>query len=289
MNIAIYQIDPDRDENNVAFLNYENLERFQGSAALRSEIYDKVFEGKVDCGTLEEVYQMFNLDHPDEYRGRSLSVSDVVEVVGEEKSTFHFCDSIGFREVDFDPDMTEPLKEKKIKVVLCEPGKVARVAEIGTELSDLQRVVGGLIEPYREYKAAGMSEENIQAIYAFDLNAFRKNRTECKRTQPLSESSCDDGIEQGESMSALLKKFSSALSACDKYSFQADPRFAWIDEMENDELYRKIISLPERDLDLLTLIAFEGYSQREVAEIRGIAPAAICKKIAKLKKLLYGG
>lgn len=50
MNIAIYQIDPDRDENNVAFLNYENLERFQGSAALRSEIYDKVFEGEVECG-----------------------------------------------------------------------------------------------------------------------------------------------------------------------------------------------------------------------------------------------
>ena len=49
------------------------------------------------------------------------------------------------------------------------------------------------------------------------------------------------------------------------------------------------MSLPERDIDLLTLIAFEGYSQREVAEIRGIAPAAICKKIAKLKKLLYGG
>ena len=142
---------------------------------------------------------------------------------------------------------------------------------------------------HREYKAAGMSEEDIQDIYAFDLTVFRKNRTEFQRTQPLSESSCDDGTEQGESMSSLLKKFSSALSACDKYSFQSDPRFAWVDEMENDELYRKIISLPERDIDLLTLIAFEGYSQREVAEIRGIAPAAICKKIAKLKKLLYGG
>ena len=116
------------------------------------EIYDKVFEGEVECGTLEEVYQMFNIGQPDGYRGRSLSVSDVVEVVGEEKSTFHFCDSIGFREVDFDPDMTEPLKEKKIKVVLCEPGKVARVAEIGTELSDLQRVVGGLIEPYYPFE-----------------------------------------------------------------------------------------------------------------------------------------
>ena len=96
-------------------------------------------------------------------------------------------------------------------------------------------------------------------------------------------------MNDGKHMSALLKKFSSALSVCDKYSFQSDPRFAWVDEMENDELYRKIISLPERDIDLLTLIAFEGYSQREVAEIRGIAPAAICKKIAKLKKLLYGG
>lgn len=141
----------------------------------------------------------------------------------------------------------------------------------------------------KQCKALLKSPSPLADIYAFDLNVFRKNRTEFQRTQPLSESSCDDGTEQGESMSALLKKFSSALSVCDKYSFQSDPRFAWVDEMENDELYRKIISLPKRDMDLLTLIAFEGYSQREVAEIRGIAPAAICKKIAKLKKLLYGG
>ena len=141
---------------------------------------------------------------------------------------------------------------------------------------------------YREYKAAGMSEEDIQAIYAFDLNVFRKNRTECQRTQPLSESSCDDGTEQGESMSALLKKFSSALSACDKYSFQADPRFAWVDEMENDELYRKIISLPERDLDLLTRIAFEGYSQREVAEIRRLPLRQSAKRLQNSKNFCMG-
>ena len=125
------------------------IEKFKGGPVGLTTIATAVGE---DAGTLEEVYQMFNLDHPDGYRGRSLSVSDVVEVVGEEKSPFHFCDSIGFREVDFDPDMTEPLKEKKIKVVLCEPGKVARVAEIGTELSDLQRVVGGLIEPFYPFE-----------------------------------------------------------------------------------------------------------------------------------------
>ena len=60
---------------------------------------------------------------------------------------------------------------------------------------------------YREYKAAGMSEEDIQDIYAFDLNVFRKIRTEFQRTQPLSESSCDDGIEQSDLCLPYSKSF----------------------------------------------------------------------------------
>ena len=92
---------------------------------------------------------------------------------------------------------------------------------------------------YSEYKAAGMSEEDIQDIYAFDLNVFRKNRTEFQRTQPLSESSCDDGTEQGESMSALLKKFSSALSVCDKYSFQSDSRHCPRRDLQKDRKTQK--------------------------------------------------
>ncbi len=39
-------------------------------------------------------------------------------------------------------------EEKKIKVVLpWEPGKLARTAEIGTSIEDLQNAVDGLIEP----------------------------------------------------------------------------------------------------------------------------------------------
>lgn len=37
-------------------------------------------------------------------------------------------------------------ENKTIKVILCEPGKLARYADIGTELEDLQKVVGGYIE-----------------------------------------------------------------------------------------------------------------------------------------------
>ena len=63
MNIRIYQISMKRDTNNVAFMNYESLPKFQGSADIDSSIYDKVFEGEVNCKNLEEVYQMFNLNN----------------------------------------------------------------------------------------------------------------------------------------------------------------------------------------------------------------------------------
>ena len=42
---------------------------------------------------------MFNVDHPEGYTGRSLSVSDVVEFVGE--GVCYFCDILGFKIVRF--------------------------------------------------------------------------------------------------------------------------------------------------------------------------------------------
>lgn len=155
MDIAIYQVNMGRDHNRVAFQSIDELERFQGSSEIESEIYDKVFEGEVSCENLEDVYRMFNLDHPKGYKGRSLSVSDVVEVIGADgESTYNFCDSIGFQKVSFDPDLTAELKEEKIKVVLCEPGKVARVMEITNTLEGLQATVKGDIEAFYPFEEA---------------------------------------------------------------------------------------------------------------------------------------
>ena len=40
-------------------------------------------------------------------------------------------------------------QREKIRVVYCEPGQLARITEIGTELANLQQAVGGgLIEPF---------------------------------------------------------------------------------------------------------------------------------------------
>ena len=103
MDITIYQINMGRDHNRIAFEGLDLLKMYQGSDKIDSRIYDRVFEGEVDCKDLEDVYRKFNLEHPEGYKGRSLSVSDVVEIVDENgDSTFHFCDSIGFKQIDFD-------------------------------------------------------------------------------------------------------------------------------------------------------------------------------------------
>lgn len=102
MNVRIYQINLKRDTNNIAFMNYESLPKFQGSSEIDSSIYDKVFEGEVVCKSLEDVYQMFNLNHPQGYKARSLSVSDVVEVIAKDgTSQFHFATASAFRMVEF--------------------------------------------------------------------------------------------------------------------------------------------------------------------------------------------
>lgn len=64
MDIKIYQINLSRDDDRVAFLGLSQLDKFQESSKVNSEIYDKVFEGAVEVDTLEGVYQMFNCDCP---------------------------------------------------------------------------------------------------------------------------------------------------------------------------------------------------------------------------------
>ena len=100
MKIVLYQIVPEQDPKQ---LLYRNLEAFQKVCPghFPSEIYEPVFDGEVSANDLEEVYYIFNMAHPEGYRGRSMSVSDVVEIQTPEGSSFYFCDSIGFQPIEF--------------------------------------------------------------------------------------------------------------------------------------------------------------------------------------------
>ena len=62
--------------------------------------YDCNYVGYVDCEDLEAVYRMFNINQPARYIGRSMSASDIVEVIDsatEVKPGFYYCDNIGFK------------------------------------------------------------------------------------------------------------------------------------------------------------------------------------------------
>ena len=107
MELQIYQINTDRDTNRVAFMGRESTAKFSHSDRINCSIYDRVYSGNIDANSLEEVYTIFNKNHPDDYVGHSLSVSDIVEIVSSDNTQLHpgfyFCDSIGFQPVTFDP------------------------------------------------------------------------------------------------------------------------------------------------------------------------------------------
>lgn len=102
MKVRIYQIDFDRDEKYICYRNLETvLKRCDGR--IPAECYDMVFEYEALSDSLERLYFIFNEAHPKGYKARSLSMSDVVEVIDPVNgSKFYFCDTIGFKEVSFD-------------------------------------------------------------------------------------------------------------------------------------------------------------------------------------------
>ena len=63
--------------------------------------YDKVYEGTIDpsVDSLDKIYYQFNVNHPKDFRGHSLSVSDVVVLNQDEKRIGWYCDSFGFQEL----------------------------------------------------------------------------------------------------------------------------------------------------------------------------------------------
>lgn len=104
MKIQIYQIQTEKDKKHLCFMNYEYIMK-NNKGIIPKNIYDCVFSGEVSAENLEEIFRIFNIEHPKDYTGRSLSVSDIVEIQYEGKNEFFFCDSIGFKMIVFDKSM----------------------------------------------------------------------------------------------------------------------------------------------------------------------------------------
>ena len=58
---SIYQINVDRDTANVCFIGMESLKKIKGTKEVNAAAYDRVYDGKMDCISLENIYQKFNV------------------------------------------------------------------------------------------------------------------------------------------------------------------------------------------------------------------------------------
>ena len=96
---GIYQIKDDSLGENYAFMNMSFIESH--GMQIKKEDYKLVYVGELLGNTsLDDIFERFNIDRPQDFRGQSLSVSDIVVLNDGEKVTAHFVDSISFEQLD---------------------------------------------------------------------------------------------------------------------------------------------------------------------------------------------
>jgi hypothetical protein len=100
---SIYQVKEGLEARDFRF---EPLDRLKAAGlAVKCENYKHVYTGKLHPGeepaieTLEALYTKFNIAHPEDFTGRSLSLSDVVVLRCDGKAAAYYVDSFGFQEV----------------------------------------------------------------------------------------------------------------------------------------------------------------------------------------------
>ena len=124
-SFSIYQIKSGDETRDYRFEPYDRLQAM-GRSVDRAN-YDLVYTAPLDGKTtLEDIYRTFNIDHPADFKGHSLSVSDVVVLHQGGKDTAHYCDSFGFQQVP------EFLRENPL-----------RTAELSTEQNE--NMIDGVI------------------------------------------------------------------------------------------------------------------------------------------------
>lgn len=114
----IYQLDL-RDGKTVpfAFAGLEEL-RKAGYEQPPASAYCLVYEGRMihpqtqtSLELLERIFAQYNDDLPDDYPGRSLSLSDVVELYDDANRTYYYCDTAGFAPVRFSPMLAKKKRD----------------------------------------------------------------------------------------------------------------------------------------------------------------------------------
>jgi hypothetical protein len=101
---SIYQIKGGDETRDLRFEPYDRLTA--AGHRVDAKNYALVYSAPLTPGTsLEDIYTRFNIDHPKDFKGHSLSVSDVVVLHQNGQDTAHYVDSLGYKDV---PEFLQP-------------------------------------------------------------------------------------------------------------------------------------------------------------------------------------
>ena len=183
---SIYQIKGGDETRDLRFEPYDRLQA-AGNVVDRAN-YELVYSAPLAPGTsLEDIYTRFNIDHPKDFKGHSLSVSDVVVLHQDGQDAAHYVDSFGYKEV---PKFLQ--EQKQLTPDDLETGETVKTPRGTFHVTAMSR---------EQIEAAGygfhhQSDDGKYLIMGNGTRAFAVAAEQPEKTNPLKH--VEDTVEQND-------------------------------------------------------------------------------------------
>ena len=185
---SIYQLKHGDETRDLRFEPYDRLQ-VTGNVVDKAN-YELIYSAELTPGTsLEDIYTRFNIDHPKDFKGHSLSVSDVVVLHQDGQDTAHYVDSFGYKSV---PEFLQ--EQKQLTPDELETGetiKTPRGTFYVTDMSREQMVAAG-------YGFHHQSDDGKYLVMGNGTRAFAIAAEQAQRENPLK--AAEQTTEQNENM-----------------------------------------------------------------------------------------
>ena len=109
----VYQLKPDTAPE-MRFIGYEQLMARHGR--VDPENYAVVFDGDVGSTDPETVYRLLRDSPPPDYRGHTLTRSDLLELYNPKESRFFYIDTFALKPVEYEPAGTNQEMDMQMKL-----------------------------------------------------------------------------------------------------------------------------------------------------------------------------
>ena len=185
---SIYQLKHGDETRDLRFEPYDRLQ-VTGNVVDKAN-YELIYSAELTPGTsLEDIYTRFNIDHPKDFKGHSLSVSDVVVLHQNGQDAAHYVDSFGYKSV---PEFLQ--EQKQLTPDELETGETIKTPRGTFYVTDMSR---------EQMEAAGygfhhQSDDGKYLVMGNGTRAFAIAAEQAQRENPLK--AAEQTTEQNENM-----------------------------------------------------------------------------------------